>query len=147
MKLLALVQTQLRIDAPLPWNVRDASAQLLLAKGQMLAGEAQRDALLERGVYVDAEEARAAAAAATAQAKRQPSLFGLWERAIWQLERVLRSIAEPGFGTRVDEFAGELTGLVDRDPDIAIYGRCGKTRSASRSTAGPMRCTPRRSGC
>ena len=121
MKLLALVQTQLRIDAPLPWNVRDASAKLLLAKGQMLAGKAQRDALLERGVYVDAEEALAAAAAAAAQAQRQPSLFGLWERAIWQLERVLRSVAEPGFGTRVDEFAGELTGLVDRDPDIAIY--------------------------
>lgn len=123
MHLLKLVQGQVRIGEPLPWGIRDAQGQLLLGRGHVVESEAQLQALLARGASVDVEEVRAAAAART-EAKTKPptSLFGQWERVLWQLDRVLRSVeAEPGFVARVDELARQIATLTLRDPDIAIY--------------------------
>jgi HD-GYP domain-containing protein (c-di-GMP phosphodiesterase class II) len=131
MQLLALVQGQVRLGEPLPWGVRDAVGNLLLARGQMMNSAAQIEALLERGATVDIEELRAVAEAASraaAQPQRAPTLFGQWEQALWQLDRVLRSVqgvggapAEPGFVDRVDGLARQIMALTLRDPDIAIY--------------------------
>jgi HD-GYP domain-containing protein (c-di-GMP phosphodiesterase class II) len=122
MHLLKLVQSQVRLGEPLPWGVRDAQGQLLLARGQVIATQDQLAALLERGASVDIEEVRAAAKRAEAAAKRPLNLFVLWERALWQLDRVLRSVAEePGFALRVDELTQHIVALTDRDADIAIY--------------------------
>jgi HD-GYP domain-containing protein (c-di-GMP phosphodiesterase class II) len=121
MHLLKLVQSQVRLGEPLPWGVRDAQGQLLLARGQIIATQLQLDALLERGASVDIEEVRAAARAEAEAARRPVSLFVLWERTLWQLDRVLRSVAEDGFADRVDELTRGITTLVDRDPDIAVY--------------------------
>lgn len=123
MQLLKLVQSQVRLGEPLPWGVRDAQGQLLLARGHVIANLDQLEALLERGAFVDIEEVRAAAKAAEAEAARRPlSLFALWERTLWQLDRLLRGIAEePGFAMRVDEFARQVATLTERDPDIAVY--------------------------
>ena len=123
MHLLKLVQGQVRIGEPLPWGIRDAQGQLLLGRGHVVESDAQLEALLARGASVDIEEVRAAAAART-EAKTKPpaSLFGQWERVLWQLDRVLRSVeAEPGFVARVDELARQVAALTLRDPDIAIY--------------------------
>jgi len=49
------------------------------------------------------------------------NLFTLWERELWQLDRLLRSTEEPGFPERADELARHLLALTDRDADIAIY--------------------------
>jgi HD-GYP domain-containing protein (c-di-GMP phosphodiesterase class II) len=121
MHLLKLVQSQVRLGEPLPWGVRDAQGQLLLARGQVIATQQQLDALLERGASVDIEEVRAAARAEAEAAKRPVSLFVHWEHGLWQLDRVLRSVAEAGLAGRVDELARHVVALVDRDPDIAIY--------------------------
>ena len=122
MHLLKLVQGQVRLGEALPWGVRDAQGQLLLARGQVIAGEAQLAALLERGASVDIEEVRAAAKRAETEAKRPLNLFALWERALWQVDRVLRSVAEePGFALRVDELVQHVVTLVDRDVDVAVY--------------------------
>jgi HD-GYP domain-containing protein (c-di-GMP phosphodiesterase class II) len=123
MQLLKLVQSQVRLGEPLPWGVRDAQGQLLLARGHVIANLDQLEALLERGAFVDIEEVRAAAKAAEAAAAKRPlSLFALWERTLWQLDRVLRSSAEePGFPARVDELVQHVVALTDRDPDVAIY--------------------------
>lgn len=121
MHLLKLVQGQVRLGEPLPWGVRDAQGQLLLARGQVIATLDQLEALLERGASVDIEEVRAAARAEVEAAKRPVSLFVHWERTLWQLDRVLRSVAEPGFPDRVEELAGHVVTLVDRDPDIAVW--------------------------
>jgi HD-GYP domain-containing protein (c-di-GMP phosphodiesterase class II) len=123
MHLLKLVQGQVRLGEPLPWGVRDAQGQLLLARGQVIANDAQLQALLERGASVDIEEVRAAAKRAEAEANKRPlSIFALWERTLWQLDRVLRSVAdEPGFAQRASELAEYIVSLADRDPDIAIY--------------------------
>jgi HD-GYP domain-containing protein (c-di-GMP phosphodiesterase class II) len=122
MQLLKLVQSQVRLGEPLPWGVRDAQGQLLLARGHVIANLDQLEALLERGAFVDIEEVRAAAKADAEAAKRPLSLFALWERSLWQLDRVLRGIAdEPGFALRVDELVQHVVALIDRDPDIAVY--------------------------
>jgi HD-GYP domain-containing protein (c-di-GMP phosphodiesterase class II) len=124
MQLLKLMQSLVKLGEPLPWGVRDAGGKLLLAQGQLIVSEEQLAALLERGAYVDAEEAKAAAkraAEADRQAQRPASLFTLWERALWQLDRVLRSLEEPGLPARVDEIARHIAALTDRDPDIAVY--------------------------
>ena len=126
MQLLKLVQNQVRLGEPLPWGVRDGAGKLLLAQGHLIESEGQLEAILERGAYVDAEEARAAAKRADAEKQRQlpqrpANLFTLWERALWQLDRVLRSVEEPGFSARVDEFARHVAALTERDPDIALY--------------------------
>lgn len=123
MQLLKLVQSQVRLGEPLPWGVRDAQGQLLLARGHVIADAGQLETLLERGAFVDIEEVRAAAKRAEAEAKRPLNLFALWERVLWQLDRVLRGIdeAEPPFAARMDELVQHVVALTDRDADIAIY--------------------------
>jgi hypothetical protein len=90
MHLLRLIQSQVKLGEPLPWGVRDQQGKLLLARGQVIANEAQLTALLERGASVDIEEVRAAASRAEAEAKRPASLFAQWEQVLWHLDRVLR---------------------------------------------------------
>jgi HD-GYP domain-containing protein (c-di-GMP phosphodiesterase class II) len=122
MQLLKLVQSQVRLGEPLPWGVRDAQGQLLLARGHVIADAGQLEVLLERGAFVDIEEVRAAAKRAEEATKRPLSLFALWERMLWQLDRVLRGIAdEPGFALRIDELVAQVGALTDRDADIAVY--------------------------
>lgn len=122
LRLLRLVQNQVQVGQPLPFGVRDEHAKLLLARGQLIHDQDQLDSLLERGAYVDAEELRKAGRGAGEEvATRALTLFDCWEQMIWRLERLLRSIAEPGFPERADEFARVFVALVLRDPDIAIY--------------------------
>ena len=122
MQLLRLVSGQVRVGQPLPFGVRDEHGKLLLAQGQVVASEAQLQALLQRGATVDVEEVRAAVQRhAAAKSQRPPTLFAQWEHLLWELDRTLRSPAEPGFVDRVDALRADLVALTDRDPDIAIY--------------------------
>jgi HD-GYP domain-containing protein (c-di-GMP phosphodiesterase class II) len=123
LRLLRLVQRQVVVGQPLPFGVRDEHGKLLLAKGQVVEHDAQLAALLERGAYVDAEEARAVfqAAQAADPAARKLTLFDLWEQLIWRLDRVLKSVDEPGLPERVRELADALLALLQRDPDVGIY--------------------------
>ncbi len=125
MQLLKLMQNLVRLGEPLPWGVRDAQGNLLLAQGHVVANAAQLAAILERGAFVDVEEVKAAAkraAEAEKQQKLRPvSIFTLWERALWQLDRLLRGGTEPDFTARADEMARHIIALTERDTDIAIY--------------------------
>lgn len=121
-RLLRLVQRQVLVGKPLPFSVRDEHGTLLLARGQMVLDDAHLAALLDRGVYVDAEELRALQQpAAKADPARKLTLFGQWEQMIWRLDRLLRSVAEPGLPERIDEVAAALLALQRRDADIGIY--------------------------
>ncbi|HUG23833.1 HD-GYP domain-containing protein [Piscinibacter sp.] len=124
MQLLKLVQNLVKLGEPLPWGVRDAQGNLLLAQGHVVATSSQLVSILERGAFVDVEEVKAAAkrtADLERQQQRPVNLFTLWERELWQLDRLLRSTEEPGFSERADELARHLLALTDRDADIAIY--------------------------
>jgi len=124
MQLLTLMPNLVRLGEPLPWGVRDAQGNLLLAQGHVVANAAQLAAILERGAFVEVEEVKAAAkraAEAEKQKLRPVSIFTLWERALWQLDRLLRGSVEPEFGVRADELARHVVALTERDADIAIY--------------------------
>jgi len=124
MQLLKLVQNLVRLGEPLPWGVRDAQGNLLLAQGYVIANSAQLTAILERGAFVDVEEVKAAAKRAADAEKRKlrpVSIFTLWDRVLWQLDRLLRGSTEPDFNTRADELARHIILLTERDADIAIY--------------------------
>lgn len=120
--LLRMVTDQIQVGAPLPFGVRDEQGTLLLAKGRVVANEAQRKILVERGLYVDHDEASADEEAAGADgSKRKTTLFDLWKQATARLDGLLNSLAKPGFAERCNSFVGLLMGLIERDPDIAIY--------------------------
>ena len=120
--LLRMVADQIQVGAPLPFGVRDEQGLLLLAKGRVVASESQREILLERGLYVDNDESAADAERAGPDgAKRKTTLFDLWKQATARLDVLLNSIDQDGFAARCDSFATLLMGLIERDPDIAIY--------------------------
>lgn len=128
MELLRLVQSQVRLGSPLPWGVRDEAGVLLLARGHVFVDEGQMQALLRRGAYVDLEEVKAASRAAAAQESRPANLFDQWEKMLWRLDRLLKSLEEPGFPARIADYAGCLIALIERDPDIGIFLSVRKDR-------------------
>lgn len=120
-RLLRLVSNQIKVGSPLPFGVRDEFGKLLLARGQVIASDAQLQALLQRGLYADPQEVRAATEGTSTSEAGRTTLFDLWEQAIWRLDRLLKSIDEPGFAARCDELATQQRALVQRDADVAIF--------------------------
>jgi len=140
MKLLRLPRSQIRLGAPLPWNVRDEETRLLLTRGHVIESEEQLDALLARGAFVDVEEARATAhlykasvpipSQATTAAPRVQNLFGLWSQSAEEMRKLMAKAPQaPDLPTHVAEFAAWLIELVDKDTDIALY-HCVRQESA-----------------
>jgi HD-GYP domain-containing protein (c-di-GMP phosphodiesterase class II) len=123
LRLLRLVQRQVVVGQPLPFGVRDAAGKLLLAKGQVVGDDAHLAVLLERGAYVDAEEARAVLKPSTANeaGARALTLFDQWEQMIRRIERVQHSVDEPGLPERVADLGAALLALQRRDADVGIY--------------------------
>jgi len=138
MKLIPLpqVRSQLRAAAPLPWNVRDADGKLLLARGQWVSGEAMVQSLLERGVFVDADEARAGRTDSAAGPAE--GFFDRWNALHTRLAALLlRGIGEPGFVERIGEAVEQVIALGERNADQLIYAivRHDHSRFASYGTA------------
>ncbi len=120
--LLRQMTEHIQVGHPLPFGVRDEQGVLLLAKGRVVANDSQRQILLTRGLYVDHDEAKPGEEAAGADAsKRRLTLFDLWKQITARLDLLLASLDKPGFAERCATFASQLMGLVQRDPDIAIY--------------------------
>lgn len=121
MQLLKLVAEQIQIATPLPFNVRDAEGGLLLACGQHLLSEAQKVALLARGMYADAAELQALQAGGTVAAE-PPPLATRWAQAVWSVDAMLKTLADAGqFQASCDEVASEVIALALQDGDIALY--------------------------
>lgn len=121
MKLLPIVEvsSQVRAGTPLPWGVRDATGKLLLARGHLVTGDAMVAALLERGVYVDAEEVHAAAA--RVETARAENYFGRWQALHTRLATLLRHPREPGFVGRLRECVPAIAALQQRNPQLLIF--------------------------
>jgi len=123
-KLFRLVQHQVQVGKPLPFSVRDENNKLLLTRGHVIADAEQLEELIERGAFVDPEELKQLKLAPPPppeEAQRKLTLFGLWDQAIWRVERLLKSSTEPAFPERADELARAFVALVQRDADIGIY--------------------------
>ena len=119
----------IKVGEPLPFRVLDSLERLLLNEGQVIANDRQMEMLIERGAWVDrtlVEERRREGAGKTGGkvlVTRVVTLFDRWERLVWELDAVLRRTLKGG-GTCADEWqrlVDEVTGLVDRDPDIALF--------------------------
>lgn len=125
------VRDLIAIGVSLPFSVLDAQERLLLNEGQVIGSERQMALLAERGAWVDrklVEQRRGAAGGGSnvpgskVVVERVVTLFDRWERALWDLDAVLRATLKgeavaAGWAAAVDE----LVGLVDRDADIALF--------------------------
>ena len=122
MQLLKLVESEIQLDVPLPWNVRNHDCTLLLARGHIIRSDAQMQSLLERGMYVDLEEKRALEAVATPKPVPVKSIYTRWTDAIDTLETLVHELPhDPDFPTKLASLAQELITLADLDADIAIF--------------------------
>ncbi|MEQ1683332.1 MAG: HD domain-containing phosphohydrolase [Burkholderiaceae bacterium] len=121
------VRDLLQTGQALPFRVLDAQERLLLNEGHVLHDEAQYEALLARGAWaerprVEAERIARGAAAGVAPTVPELSLFDRWERLLWQFDKLTRALARrEERGSAVLPFCAILHGLLNRDPDVALF--------------------------
>ena len=110
----------LQVDKPLPWDVYDAQGQLLLRKGYIVEKDSQIESLLERGMFVDAEQFKAS------REDEKPAApvfnpFWLWDDIFKKLTRALKNIqTNPDFPDEIEALASLLQFLSDKDADAGI---------------------------
>jgi HD-GYP domain-containing protein (c-di-GMP phosphodiesterase class II) len=123
MKLLPLEQFShhLQPGVALPWGVRDSNGKLLLARGHVMADAAMVSTLLERGMFVDADEINRANGGEQHQAVKDESLSSRWAGLQSRLGVLLRSPTEAHFLDRVRESIDHIGGLADRNTDLLIF--------------------------
>jgi HD-GYP domain-containing protein (c-di-GMP phosphodiesterase class II) len=121
MKLIPLsqVSSALHAGVTLPWGVRDANGTLLLAKGHMLPDDKAVQALLDRGMYVDAAEA--AAANKRPEAVKEESMTTRWGGLEARLGTLLKSATDQFFLERVNEAIDTIAPLADGNVDLLIF--------------------------
>jgi hypothetical protein len=122
MKLIPLsqVSSALHAGVTLPWGVRDANGTLLLAKGHILADDRAVEALLDRGVFVDAAEAAAASNRAAEPAKVE-SMTVRWGGLEARLGTLLKTVNDPLFLERLNESIEHIAALADGNVDLLIF--------------------------
>ncbi len=115
---LALVRQRVQPARPLPFNVYNNDQTLMLAKGQNIDSQAQLDTLFERGTLVDIDEIYHDGSAIV---EAPPQLLGqLWSASIERMHHTLSHATPETFRAALDEAAGPVQALIDRDPDLAI---------------------------
>ncbi|MDP1902138.1 MAG: HD domain-containing phosphohydrolase [Rubrivivax sp.] len=116
---LSTVKHRIHLGAPLPFNVRDADATLLLARGQQIESAEQLAALFTRGALVDVAELQTAREEILKAPREQ--LPRLWARSLDRMSTVLQEQPGQNFGAALDEAAAPAQALIERDPDLAIF--------------------------
>ena len=116
---LSNVRQRITVGQTLPFNVRDHDRSLLLARGRVIENEAQLAALLERGALVDLEEVQTA----RERLRRVPreQLPGLWNDGLSRISATLMNPGTARFTEALDDASDVVLGLVERDPDLAIF--------------------------
>lgn len=116
---LAAVKQRLQVGRPLPFNVRDHDATLLLARGRVVESAEQLEALFARGALVDIAELRAPVEAVRNASPEQ--LPGLWRESLSRLSETIFDSGKQGFIDALEEATPAVIALVERDPDLAIF--------------------------
>ncbi len=116
---LAAVRHRIQLGAPLPFNVRNADATLLLARGHVIESHEQMDTLLKRGAIVDLAELTTHAD----HARRAPRelLPKLWQEGLSRVGQALLHAPHHSFRAALEDAADPMLVLVERDPDLAIF--------------------------
>lgn len=123
MKLLRLCAHEIKIGRPLPWGVRNEPGQLLLNKGAVLREEHQIETLLERGVYVDADEYEEEQRREhQARAAKAADPFSVWSEIQRQVGHLLRHHDESqnyqGYITTLGE---QIRSAIGKDVDLGKF--------------------------
>ncbi len=116
---LATVKNRILLGTPLPFNVRNADRTLLLARGQQVQSQAHLDALLERGCIVDLAELTNPCDEVLKAPRSE--LGRLWADSQNRVAQAIRGSAGPGFREALNDAAGPVLALIERDPDLAIF--------------------------
>jgi len=120
MKLLQLCAGQIRLNQPLPWNVRTAPGELLLSKGFVVCTDRQLAALLERGVYVDEEEYERHRRQAEGAA--QDDRFYVWSDMLRKSAALLRDPrGNPNFKAQITALSEQVHAATSKDPDVGSF--------------------------
>lgn len=108
---------EVHVGQPLPFHIRDADRTLLLATGQIIASEAQLQALRDRGALADD------GVAPRTRVEQAPpeQLPALWAECMDGVAAALRASEQPHFRAALDDAAEPVLALVARDPDLAIF--------------------------
>lgn len=130
---LVTVRDLVVVGQPLPFHVHDEYGRRLLAAGQVIVGATQLAMLLERGAWVDSEQAATVrrerqAAASTGGGShlvstyREPTLFDRWEKLVWELDALLRKVAAAmPVATELEALGQQVLAQVERDVDVALF--------------------------
>jgi hypothetical protein len=114
---LSVVRSRVAVGLPLPFNVRGADRHLLLARGQVIASQAQLDALLRHGALVDVRELMSPAQ----RIARAPSedLPALWAHSRDEIAQALGGPADAHFVAALNSATVPVLALIQRDPGLA----------------------------
>jgi len=120
MKLRPLAEMALQVKAgvPLPFGIRDAGGQLLLAKGHVVSDAQELAVLMARGATVEIEEAQKRGEAVAPPAENFP---GRWHQLTVRAAVVLRPPVADDTLARVRELADQLIDMAERDADLLLY--------------------------
>lgn len=123
MKLLRLCANQIRLNRPLPWGVRNEPGQLLLNKGFVVTEQHQVDMLLDRGVYVDADEfEQHRLREHENKGKSGVDLFSVWSDIQRRVNGLLRRYREhPEFAADVVSLGQQIEKANFHDIDIGKF--------------------------
>lgn len=115
-----IIMADLVIGEPLPWDVFDATGQLLLVKGHVIEHERQIEALSDRGLFIDAQ-AHNRKHAPPAQISEPPSTLRMINLVNRRLESLLVNLPNE---TQAEEKLLETAAVLGRaaiaEPDIAL---------------------------
>lgn len=122
MQLLPLqdVASQLRPGGTVPWGVRDSNGKLLLARGQGITDSEMLQSLLRRGMFVDAQEVRAAAGRSDPVTPPPESFFGRWRLLYTRLNTLLQAPPADLYAPMVEVLL-TLWAMGEQDPDKMLF--------------------------
>ncbi|MBU6378639.1 MAG: hypothetical protein KJS95_08925 [Gammaproteobacteria bacterium] len=124
---LAAVRHRVAVGVPLPFDVfGDDQRELLLARGRMLRNAMQLESLLSRGTTALLDEALEPIEVARHVSRLDLPL--VWQQARERLAASLGCCPEAEFVGRLEVSAEQMTALVRRDPDLAIFQALSEPR-------------------
>lgn len=109
------------VGQPLPWDVFDSKGSLLLIKGYLIEKKSQIEALIERGLFIDAASVSARNQNEKPVAKETPSAVRMLDHAHKRLERLLFGLNnEADFPGKLLEVAPIVIRAAELNPDVAL---------------------------
>jgi HD-GYP domain-containing protein (c-di-GMP phosphodiesterase class II) len=116
-----ITMSDIVLGEPLPWDVFDAGGHLLLSRGYVVERAQQVQALVERGLFVDAKSIEKKSQPKPAKVQELPSVLRLINLANKRLERLLFNLTnEEGAKDKILEVANALIFAAKINPDVAL---------------------------